>query len=132
VHICIKKFIDNLPLAPPTSKQDINRLKIALGLSTSEEEDIERLKKGTFYSFANNPSKLKTLDLYGCDDLYANDWKEHPERLEGLLAAMANTQIKHSLEKIYVYHCGVSQEQVWKMMDRHGFTNIKGIYANYK
>jgi hypothetical protein len=42
----------------------------------------------------------------------ATTGEEHPERLEGLLAAMAKTQIKHSLEKIYVYDCGVSNEQV--------------------
>jgi hypothetical protein len=111
VHICVKKFIDNLPLAQPTSKQD-----------------TDRLKKGTFYSFANNPSKLKELNLIGCGRWYDNNWRKHPERLEGLLAAMANTQIKHSLEKINVYYCGVSKEQVRKMVDRHGFTNIKWIF----
>jgi hypothetical protein len=32
----------------------------------------------------------------------------------------------------YVFHdCGVSKEQVRKMVDRHGFTNIKDIYAYY-
>jgi hypothetical protein len=112
VYICIKKFIDNLPLAQPTSKQD-----------------IDRLKKGTFYSFANNPSKLKSLELWGCGKKYDNNWEEHPERLEGLLAAIANSQIKHSLEKIYVINCGVSEEQVREMVDKHGFTNIDYIGA---
>jgi hypothetical protein len=107
VYICIKKFIDNLPLAQPTSKQD-----------------IDRLKKGTFYSFANNPSELKSLELKGCGKKYDNNWQEHPERLEGLLAAMANTQIKNSLEKIYVINCGVRE-----MVDKHGFTNIDYIGA---
>jgi hypothetical protein len=113
VHICIKKFIDNLPLAQPTLKQD-----------------IDRLKKGTFYSFANNPSKLKRLSLYRCGVMYDNNWKEHPERLEGLLAAMAKTQIKHSLERINVEDCGVSKEQVREMVDRHEITNIDYIDAD--
>jgi hypothetical protein len=107
-----KKFIDNLPLAQPTSKQD-----------------IDRLKKGTFYSFANNPSKLEILDLEGCGEKYENNWEEHPERLEGLLAAMAKTQIKHSLDIMYVYYCGVSEKQMREMVDRHGFINIKTIYV---
>jgi hypothetical protein len=108
VHIWIKKFIDNFPLAQPTSKKD-----------------IKRLKKGTFYSFANNPSKLKYLDLSWCGYEYGNNWKEYPERLEGLLAAMAKTQIKHSLERIDVIKCGMHMEQVMKMVDRHGFANVK-------
>jgi CRISPR/Cas system type I-B associated protein Csh2 (Cas7 group RAMP superfamily) len=112
VHIWIKKSNDNLPLAQPTS-----------------EEDIERLKKGTFYSFANNPSKLKSLSLNQSGEKYDNNWKEHPERLEGLLAAMAKTQIKHSLKEIDVDDCGVSKEQVREMVDRHGFTNVKEINA---
>jgi hypothetical protein len=49
--------------------------------------------------------------------------------LEGLLAAMAKTQIKHSLEGIWVNDCEVSEEQVREMVDRHGFTNIKDIYG---
>jgi hypothetical protein len=49
--------------------------------------------------------------------------------LEGLLAAMANTQIKHSLEIIRVWNCGVSEKHVREMVDRHGFTNIKMINA---
>jgi hypothetical protein len=49
--------------------------------------------------------------------------------LEGLLAAMAKTQIKHSLEGIWASDCGVNKEQVREMMDRHGFTNIKNIYT---
>jgi hypothetical protein len=110
VHIWIKKFIHNLPLAQPTS-----------------QEDIERLNKGTFYSFSNNPSILIQLNLWGSGDKYGNNWREHPERLEGLLAAMAKTQIKHSLEEIRVCLCGVSEEQAKEMMDRHGFTNIKEI-----
>jgi hypothetical protein len=61
---------------------------------------------------------------------YDGNWKEHPERLEGLLAAMAKTQIKHSLETIWVCDCGVSKKQVRKMMDSHGFTNIKNIIAS--
>jgi hypothetical protein len=44
--------------------------------------------------------------------------------VEGLLAAMAKTQIKHSLEEIDVDRCGVSLEQMKEMVDRHGFTNI--------
>jgi hypothetical protein len=110
VHTWIIKFIDNLPLAQPTSKQD-----------------IKRLKKGTFYSFANNPSKLKILNLYQSGDKYGNNWEEHPERLEGLLAAMAKTQIKHSLERIGVIYCGVDKKKMKKMVDRHGFTNVKQI-----
>jgi hypothetical protein len=51
--------------------------------------------------------------------------------LEGLLAAMAKTQIKHSLEEMRVDYCGVSEEQVREMVDRHGFTNIKKIDADY-
>jgi hypothetical protein len=113
VHIWIKKFIHNLPLAQPTSKQD-----------------IERLKKSTFYSFVNNPSKLKTLHLDDCGTKYDN-WFKHPERLEGLLAAMAKTRIKHSLKIIYVHCCGVSEKQVREMVEKHGFTNIKKIYANW-
>jgi hypothetical protein len=108
VHICIKKFIHNLPLAQPTS-----------------EEDIERLKEFAYYSFANNPAKLKELWLWDCGTSYDNNWKEHPERLEGLLAAMAKTQIKHSLETIWVLDCEASEKQVRKMVDRHGFTNVK-------
>jgi hypothetical protein len=113
VHICIKKFIDNLPLAQPTSKQD-----------------IDRLNKGTFYSFANNPSKLKCLGLSFCGVMYGNNWGEHPERLEGLLAAMAKTLIKYSLETIFVSSNGVSNKQVREMMDRHGFINIKWIFGS--
>jgi hypothetical protein len=112
VHIWIKKFIRNIPLAQPTSKQD-----------------IEELNKGIFYSFANNPSKLEILWLWGCGRKYDNNWGEHPERSEGLLAAMAKTQIKNSLETIYVDYCGVSEEKVREMVDRHGFTNIKEIYG---
>jgi hypothetical protein len=112
VHIWIKKSNENLPLAQPTS-----------------EEDIERLKKGTFYSFTNNPSKLKILSLYTSGEQYDNNWKEHPERLEGLLAAMTKTQIKHSLKEIWIQWCGVSQEQVREMVDRHGFTNVTFIDA---
>jgi hypothetical protein len=51
--------------------------------------------------------------------------------LEGLLAAMAKTQIKHSLETIWVGKCGVSNEQVEKMVYKHGFTNVKKIVANH-
>jgi nucleoside-triphosphatase THEP1 len=51
--------------------------------------------------------------------------------LEGLLAAMAKTQIKHSLEEIGIICCGVIKEQVREMVDRHGFTNIKDIYGDY-
>jgi hypothetical protein len=91
------------------------------------EEDIEALTKGTFYSFANNPSRLKKLDLYKCDRSSENKWKKHPERLEGLLAAMAKTPIKHSLNRLYILGCSVSKEQVREMVDRHGFTNIKTI-----
>jgi hypothetical protein len=40
---------------------------------------------------------------------------------------MAKTQIKDSLEEIYVDDCGVSEEQVREMVDKHGFTNIKKI-----
>jgi hypothetical protein len=43
---------------------------------------------------------------------------------------MAKTQIKHSLEEIHVWGCGVSEEQIREMVDRHGFTNIKEIDAN--
>jgi hypothetical protein len=114
VHIWIKKFIHNLPLAQPTLKQD-----------------IERLKKGTFYSFANNPSKLIRLGLDRCGRNYDNNWEEHPERLEGLLAAMTKTQLKHSLEIIWVNNCGVDEEQVNEMVDKHRFTNIKEIDADY-
>jgi hypothetical protein len=114
VHTCIKKFIDNLPLAQPNSKQD-----------------IERLKKGTFYSFANNPSKLKQLSFNECGGNYGNNWNEHPERLEGLLAAMAKTQIKHSLERIDVTFCRVSKEQLREMKHRHRFTNVKMFDAYY-
>jgi hypothetical protein len=60
---------------------------------------------------------------------YNNNWDEHPERLEGLLAAMAKTQIKHSLENINATGSGVSEETVMKMVKRHGFTNIKNIYV---
>jgi hypothetical protein len=51
--------------------------------------------------------------------------------LEGLLAAMAKTQIKHSLEEYMLIDCGVSEEQVRKMVDRHGFTNSKNIRVDY-
>jgi hypothetical protein len=40
---------------------------------------------------------------------------------------MAKTPIKQSLERIDVCNCGVSEEQVWEMVNRHGFTNIKKI-----
>jgi hypothetical protein len=112
VHIWIIKFNNNLPLAQPISKQD-----------------IERLKKGTFYSFVNKPSKLKELSLYSCGTKYDNNWKEHPERLEGLLASMAKTQIKHSLNRITVHSCGVSKKLVLDMVNRHGFTNVLKINA---
>jgi hypothetical protein len=56
-----------------------------------------------------------------------DNWKEHHERLEGLLAAMAKTSIKDSLEEMHVQYCGVSEEQVREMVDKHGFTNIKKI-----
>jgi hypothetical protein len=133
VHFCLKNFIDNLSLAQPTS-----------------EQDIDRLKKGTFYSFTNSPSKLKILNLWGSGKRYGNNWKEHPERLEGLLAAIVKTQIKHSLEIIDVWDCGVykvnkvnevdevdekkmkeeeemRKEKVKEMVNRQGFTNIKKI-----
>jgi hypothetical protein len=99
-------------LAQPTSKQD-----------------IQALKHGTFYTFSNRQSKLEELHLQGCGAKYGNNWKDHPERLEGLLAAMAKTPIKHSLVGIYLLGCGVSEEQVWEMVDKHRFTNIKNIYA---
>jgi hypothetical protein len=51
--------------------------------------------------------------------------------LEGLLAAMANTKIKHSLEEIVAFGCGANEEQVREMVDRHGFTNIKKIAFNF-
>jgi hypothetical protein len=66
----------------------------------------------------------------GCRNEYDNNWEEHPERLEGLLAAMAKTQIKLSLEEIWVGLCGVNEKQVREMLDKHGFTNIKKIHAN--
>jgi hypothetical protein len=113
VHIWIKKFIHKLLLAQPKSGDDINKIK-----------------KGKFYSFSNNPSKLKILDLDKCGTMYDSNWEEHPERLEGLLAAMAKTQIKHSLETICVNKCGMNEEQVREMVDRHGFTNIGLIVAN--
>jgi hypothetical protein len=50
--------------------------------------------------------------------------------LEGLLAAMAKTQIKHSLEMIVISWSGVSKEQVREMVDRHGFTNVETINDN--
>jgi hypothetical protein len=105
-----KSAILNILLAQPTSK-----------------EDIKALKEGTFYSFANNPSKLKILGLWGCGSEYCNNWEEHPERLEGLLAAMGKTPIKDSLEQIIVGYCGVSNEQVKKMVKRHGLINVKEI-----
>jgi hypothetical protein len=40
---------------------------------------------------------------------------------------MAKTPIKDTLEEIYVRYCGVSEEQVREMVDKHGFTNIKMI-----
>jgi hypothetical protein len=60
-------------------------------------------------------------------EYYENDWPSHPERLEGLLASMANTPIKHSLEEIYIEECGLSLKQVMEMVERHGFTNIRQI-----
>jgi hypothetical protein len=100
---------------------------ILFSVQPSSEEDIEALKKGTFYSFANSPSNIKDLNLWSCGSHHDNNWKEHPERLEGLLAAMAKTPIKDSLEKIWVSSCGVNKWQIRKMLDRHGFTNIKFI-----
>jgi hypothetical protein len=97
----------------------------------TSEEDIEALKTGTFYSFANNPSKLKILGLWGCGYDDRNNWADHPERLEGLLSAMAKVPIKHSLEKIWVLACAVSKQQVLEMVEKHGFTNIKEIDSYY-
>jgi hypothetical protein len=93
------------------------------------DEDIQKLKQGTFYSFTPKESKLKTLELEGCGINHDNNWEEHLERLEGLLAAMAKTPIKDSLEDILVGYCGLSEEQVREIMDRHGFHNIKEIYV---
>jgi hypothetical protein len=63
--------------------------------------------------------------LYGCGKYHHNNWEEHPERLEGLLAAMAKTPIKHSLKKLGIINCGVSEKKVGEMVGRQGFTNIK-------
>jgi hypothetical protein len=102
-------------------------LPVGLAQPTSEE-DIRALKDGTFYSFASNPYKLKSLDLDWCDDFCLNNWDEHPERLQGLLAAMAKTQIKHSLEEIVTFSRKVSKSQMEEMMVRHGFTNSVEVY----
>jgi hypothetical protein len=93
----------------------------------ASQEDIQALTQGTFYSFATTQSKLKKLSFEGCGINHDNDWKEHPERLEGLLKAMAKTPIKDSLEKIWTRWCGVSEEQVKKMVEDYGFTKIKEI-----
>jgi hypothetical protein len=101
---------------------------ILIGLAQpTSEVDVEALKQGTFYFFANSPSNIKTLGLSGC----VNNWEEHPERLEGLLAAIAKTPIKHSLQEIDVGHSGVSKEQVREMVYRLGFAGVEEIIVYF-
>jgi hypothetical protein len=76
---------------------------LLIGLASPiSEEDINALLEGSFYNFSFEAptSSLKFLNLFGCGTNSENDWSAFPERMEGLLASMAKTPIKHSLERI--------------------------------
>jgi hypothetical protein len=63
-----------------------------------------------------------------CGISHNNDWSKHPERLEGLLAALAKTSMKNSLQEIDVKDCGMRKKKVMEMVEKHGLTNIKEIF----
>jgi hypothetical protein len=103
-------------------------VSLALAQPTSEE-DIQALRQGSFYSFPSTKSKIKQLSLYGCGSSFENKWEEHPERLEGLLAAISKTSIKDSLETLNVEDCNLNEKQVNEMKESHGFSDILKIMA---
>jgi hypothetical protein len=106
-------------------------LKITFRLAEPiSEKDIQALKEGTFYSFANKKSNLKRLTLGFEDTNYFDELGQYPEKfekLEGLLAAMAKTPIKQSLEVLHVDYYKMNKKQVKEMAKKHGFTNVKNI-----
>jgi hypothetical protein len=62
------------------------------------EQEIQALEQGNYYSFDDSlPSNINKISFFRCGIKHENDWYSYPERLEGILASLAKTQVKYSV-----------------------------------
>ena len=67
--------------------------------------------------------KTSHLALIYVGNQSANDWKNHPERLNRVIKAISLCTLADSLETIDVYNWGMDVEKVKKMLEEFGLEN---------
>ena len=62
-------------------------------------------------------SKIKYLSFAYTGTYHENQWAEHPERLEWILAALSRSGAKETLKTLNVIDCGVAVDSVSKVLE---------------
>ena len=59
-----------------------------------------------------------------CGDEVGEEWSSNPAKLERIIKAIANTNMKQSLQTFNVWECGVETGTVVKLLAKHGMSNV--------
>ena len=59
---------------------------------------------------------------WGCN--HDNDWANHPERLERVIAAISRSSLRESFTFLSVHFCNVTEEKAQKMLWKYGMDNV--------